>query len=464
MAATQYNAARFRANVATGLGGFVEADPGTPDPGTPTADALTDLPGWQLQSSSNFKALSVLPGTFLSTPAYGGTQTASDILNMKFDAFPTTFADTRSNHLNGRTITGCKVLSGNTAVFGAVNSGDVNRAVTGTDMPTGAMVLSYAATGPDIGGYGTGPRLTLNRACTGTSTSRTVTTLGVNYRRTVANLTTAAGSTSVSTDADIFLATDDAPAGGVGRTLNSVNIPPRTTIVTVIDARNATISNPASTSGTANADIGRDYGVYDIQFSVANGILSAPIWTDDAGMHHVACVRPKWNGSGNGTCQGGRWQYAFKCDALPTYKVAYLMWPASGGNISGSTSGTGVGGNGEIDFIECNLSVTSHIGGFMHWQDGTGGQSSSPTTQLVVDSVWHIYTVEWRPNADRVSSTLEFFIDGVSIKKFTGSNVPNQPMNPRFQCETMIDDEVKHVDPATNGFVRFAYIAFWKMV
>lgn len=448
-----------------------------PAPSTPDATGLTDLPGWKLQASSNFAGTPVAAGTNATTgksnflTAYNLAPSVNDILNLKIDAFSsgtTAAADTRSNYSGGRSITGCKILSGNAAVFGAVAAGDVGRAVTGTGITTGSMVIAFAATGPDINGYGTGPRLTLSRVCTATSASMTATTLGLNFQRTALNLTTNAGSKTVTTDADFFVPRDAANGtGGVGRTLNASSIPPRTTIATYVNARQVTLSANALTSTTVDGNVGRDYGVYGTDWTVANGVLSCPISTDDAGKHITAAPRPKWNNSTSGTCQGGRWEMMIKTDALSTYKIALLMWPESGSNISGSTSGTGIGGNGEIDFPECNLGASNTAGGFMHYQDGTGKgdfQATASTTQRIVTDVWVKYAIEWRPNADRVSSTLKFLVNDAVVKTFTGSKVPNQRMNPRFQIETIISDETLHIDPNVSGNFMFAYIAFWQMI
>lgn len=461
-------AARYRADVATGTGGFVDpggGGGGGGGPATPNADTLTDLPGWHLQATTNFPALSVAAGAFLSNPAYGGTATANDIGKMKFSAYPFTFGDSRSKHLPGRTVTACKTFSTSPAVYGVFSVADIGRGITGTGIPSGTMILAYDATGPNINGYGTGPRITMSRNATGTSAALSVAVLSGVQKKTVANLTTFIGDTHVSTDADTFITVD------VGRTLNSVNITPRSTIVTVTDARNAIISTLALASATATSNIGQDYGSYDVLFAVQDGILSAPIFTDDLGIHHVCAPYPKLNGLNASPwgVVGGRFEQAFRCaSVLNTYKDAHLLWPDSGHSTSGTTApsppGTGLGGNGEIDFPETNFTSSAKVGGFMHWQDGTGQQSTASSTQLAVDAAWHIYTIEWRPNADRVSSTLEFFIDGVSIKKFTGVNVPNQPMHWILQCETTIADFTVPVDPSMIGKMEWGYMAFWTMV
>lgn len=454
-------AATIVTDAANGGGGGVVTPPTIPD--APTTDTIT---GWTLQATTNFKAKPVGVGGVLADPFYGGTASANDIGKMKMNAYGTTAHDTRWKHGPEVSIGSCKIASGQAVIYGPFTATHVNRAITGTGLPSGTFSTAFAATGPDIAGMGTGPRLTLNRAATATSSSMTAKVNAQLEKRQLPGLTLSGNTFSMGAVTS-FIPYD------VGRTINAPEIPPHTTIVSCT-ATGGVMSAAAITDGPAtSANIGPDYGLYSSSkwYVSADGILHCPMWTDDAGVHWSAAPRPKLNGV-NSVPYGvpnGIFEVGLRLPILSTRKVAFLLWPDSDHSTSGTTApsppGTGTGGNGEIDGPEVTLDGLSNIACFMHWQDGGADRPQSGGSvglKLVGDGLFHIYTFIWDPNPDRVSSSLIFKVDGVVKKTFTGFNVPNQKMHWVLQCEAMIDDYVNHLNPSDAGDIEFAYIAYWK--
>ena len=81
----------------------------------------------------------------------------------------------------------------------------------------------------------------------------------------------------------------------------------------------------------------------------------------------------------------GRYAVRWKADAIPGYKVAWLLWPDS--EVWPR--------DGEIDFPEGNLDGT--VEGFMHRQNGTSGgdQDHAGSAVRFGDGRWHTAVTEW---------------------------------------------------------------------
>lgn len=155
-------------------------------------------------------------------------------------------------------------------------------------------------------------------------------------------------------------------------------------------------------------------GTLNIHVHTENGIpMSAALLPTIAGA----------TGPGGGQTYG-RYTFRFKVDAVPGYKVAFLLWP--------DTTPNGGPGNGEIDFPEFNFNST--IWGHFHRQGSTTWSDyRAVDTNVVAASGWHIATITWRPGA------LSYALDGHTVLAVTGSAVPDTPMHMVIQSETYTD-------------------------
>lgn len=183
--------------------------------------------------------------------------------------------------------------------------------------------------------------------------------------------------------------------------------------------------------------------------SVADGVLTKHVHTED-GVHMVAALTPKAFGTPKFGSLYGRYEVRFRIDRLaPGYKVAWLLWPDAGTNITGSASG--VGGNGEIDFPEKNLDSQT-VGGFVHHQDATTGSDQIGFRAPADSRDWHTYTIEWSPDL------VVFELDGDEVGR-TSERVPDTPMHWVLQTETWLEDE----DPADDveAEIEIDWVSVW---
>lgn len=162
-------------------------------------------------------------------------------------------------------------------------------------------------------------------------------------------------------------------------------------------------------------------GIYDNGIlEVKNSCLILNVHSTLLGKPLTAALLPKLGSTGKSIRRSIR----FKCDKLPGYKLAWLLWPNSGDWPK----------DGEIDFPECNLNGDT-IKGFMHEQNATEGkeQLRAVTNTVATDGRWHTATINWKSGGWR-TPRCEFVLDGVSIAKFT-TRVPNGPMHEVIQTE-----------------------------
>lgn len=198
-------------------------------------------------------------------------------------------------------------------------------------------------------------------------------------------------------------------------------------------------------------------GTYDPgrTISISNSVMRLHMHTTSDGIVRVSApvpyIRPpsgsvKWPGQVYG-------RYAYRARWLapaPGFKVAWLLWPDSGTNTSGSPSGTG--GNGEIDFPEFDLAELNHVSGFMHRQDATVGNDQYQCSAEVDATQWHTYTVEWSPNL------CEFFIDDDKIGSTT-ERVPYTAMHLVLQSETQLSGGKPAPDVVAD--IELDWVAIW---
>ena len=181
--------------------------------------------------------------------------------------------------------------------------------------------------------------------------------------------------------------------------------------------------------------------------SVDDGILRKDLRTVD-GKPRVAALVPKIHDQKPYGSLYGRYSVRFRSDRVTGYKVAWLLWPDSGTNITGSASGTG--GNGEIDFPELDLDSPA-VKGFVHFQDATRRDDQYASKTSVDISDWHTYTIEWSPDL------VVFLLDGVEVGRTT-ERVPNNPMHWVLQTETSLK---KPTPAGASGSIEIDWVSVW---
>jgi hypothetical protein len=161
-------------------------------------------------------------------------------------------------------------------------------------------------------------------------------------------------------------------------------------------------------------------GKYDNSIlEVKNSCLILNVHTSLLGTPLTAALLPQLGSTGRGIRRSIR----FKCEKLPGYKLAWLLWPNSGVWPR----------DGEIDFPECNLNGDT-IKGFMHWQGGSSSDQSRATSGVnPCDGRWHTATTMWKPGKWRTRECT-FILDGIRIGHFT-DHVPYGPMHEVIQTE-----------------------------
>lgn len=205
-------------------------------------------------------------------------------------------------------------------------------------------------------------------------------------------------------------------------------------------------------------------GMYDPRnITVRDGTMRIRVYTDALMTIHVAAPVPlilgpdklQW-GLQNLTWPDqlyGRYAVTMRVPApLPGYKIAWLTWPDVGTNTTGEADGTG--GNGEIDWPECNLGTSIvRVGGFMHRQGATLG-SDQYSCGITLDlRQWHTYVTEWGP------TRCSFLVDGIVVGSTT-DRIPNTMMHHVLQTETQLSGGAP--SPLVDGYVEVRDYAAWK--
>ena len=165
-----------------------------------------------------------------------------------------------------------------------------------------------------------------------------------------------------------------------------------------------------------------DGGFYEPRnLSMSDGMLRLQLRRED-GTTQAAAPYPRMD-----ALTHGRYAVRFRADAVPGFKIAWLLW---------RTSETW----GEIDFPEGDLDGDIHA--FMHKESGQDAFDSG----VEVAGAWHTTVIEWTPGR------VQFFLDDRLIGTST-SGVPLQPMNWILQSETVLSG-----DPPEDGAVANIYV------
>ncbi|WP_240341940.1 glycoside hydrolase family 16 protein [Arthrobacter sp. Alg241-R88] len=185
----------------------------------------------------------------------------------------------------------------------------------------------------------------------------------------------------------------------------------------------------------------RNSGYYPSKvLSVHNGVLDMFLHSEN-GVSMGAAPSPRFAGATVPPYNSqlyGRYSVRFKADALPGYKVAWLLWPVSKQWPQ----------DGEIDFPEGDLSTVIYAA--LHGiRDGSHQFDVFRPNVPFTD--WHVATTEWSPGR------IEFFLDGKSIGVAT-SMVPNKPMRYILQTESCLTGCPA---PQTSGHVYVDWVAIW---
>jgi len=193
-----------------------------------------------------------------------------------------------------------------------------------------------------------------------------------------------------------------------------------------------------------------DNGHYDPQavVSIDDGVLTKYLHTGDDGNHRVAALLPRVPGTDEHGTIYGRYSIRFRSESIPGYKIAWLLWPDEGTNVTGSV--TGVGGNGELNWPEMDLDSDT-VSGFVHFQDAIVNNDQYATSTPIDIDEWHTYTMEWSPDL------VVMYLDGVEIGRTT-ERIPNTAMHWVIQTETSLKVEP---DDDVSGRLEIDWVAAW---
>ena len=148
-----------------------------------------------------------------------------------------------------------------------------------------------------------------------------------------------------------------------------------------------------------------------------NGLLDVWIHTEN-GTRYVAAMRPRIEER-----RAMRVSVCMRAEVIPGYKVVYMLWPTTGQGNS----------NGEIDYPEAKLNLTSTANAFMHYDpEPQSGKFQDWYDADVSLQRWHTYTMKWHAGRDYVT----FHVDGRRIGRSEGPKVPDGPMIYIMQHET----------------------------
>jgi hypothetical protein len=182
------------------------------------------------------------------------------------------------------------------------------------------------------------------------------------------------------------------------------------------------------------------HGLYSTNrvLSVRYGKLRYWVHTEK-GQPLVAAPYPS-PGAGYLHVRYGKMEIRFRADAVPGYKMAWMLWPDSNHAA-----------DGEIDFPEGNF--TTDVRGFSHCTGANHVVNCLNVHTGRSFQRWHTAVAIWTPG--RVT----FRLDGVRVGTTT-RQVPWRSMHPVFQTETSIGSLLP---PRTaSGMVYMDYVTIWR--
>jgi hypothetical protein len=173
--------------------------------------------------------------------------------------------------------------------------------------------------------------------------------------------------------------------------------------------------------------------------SVRDGVLDKYLHTRD-GAAQVAALTPAIDGRAWQGQLHGRYSVRFRSDAVPGFKMAWLLWPSSDD-----------WNEGEIDFPEADLG--EEIGGFSHDVNGNPSRNAWAMDTGVGMDDWHTATIEWTPDG------VTFVLDDQTWTTNDRSAIPTDPMRWVLQTETALGGGAPSAGSA--GHVQIDWVVAW---
>ncbi len=214
--------------------------------------------------------------------------------------------------------------------------------------------------------------------------------------------------------------------------------------------------NVADTTSRSPGQTQNGYWYDSKVLSVSGGILNIHLHTEliNGVYEHLSGVpTEKLPGKGDFVGQSyGRYSVCMRADPVYGYKTAFLLW----------ADGKPWPANGEIDFPESLNDLKGPINAAVWWEYGTyanNNQTWKTVTSSGFYNNWHVYTIDWTPNA------LIYSIDGNVVQNFSGSlatwpdgrsKIPLGPMSWHLQTETSTSGETPNNTDAGNVQVDWA--------
>jgi hypothetical protein len=182
--------------------------------------------------------------------------------------------------------------------------------------------------------------------------------------------------------------------------------------------------------------------IYDPnRLSVAGGVLRGRLGGPlEAGKIKVAAFLPQFY-LDDRDVSAVHCIFRAKADIMPSFKVAWLLWPKS------NTSNP----DGEVDFLEGNLGGSS-MSWFMHRQSPTVNGTQDVGHIPAPASSWQTYEFEWQRATSFWAKFNGVFVKNERGENVTTVNVPANEMHPVFQSETRLD-RTSGVTPADAGSI-----------
>ncbi len=172
---------------------------------------------------------------------------------------------------------------------------------------------------------------------------------------------------------------------------------------------------------------------------VKDGMLDCHLYTSGE-QPQVCALTPTPNGQQWHGQLYGRYSVRFRADAVPGYKIAWLLWPDSD-----------IWSQGEIDFPEAPLDAP--ITGSSHRTDGAPADFAWFVATATRMQDWHTATIDWEPGR------LTFLLDGQSWTTTDPVALPKVPMRWTLQAET---DITAAPPPRTaQGDIQIDWVAAW---
>ncbi|NUT70581.1 glycoside hydrolase family 16 protein [Pseudarthrobacter sp. C4D7] len=142
----------------------------------------------------------------------------------------------------------------------------------------------------------------------------------------------------------------------------------------------------------------------------------------------------------------GRYSVRFRYDAIPGYKMAFLLWPSSDD-----------WNEGEIDWPEGALDGSLYGNSAIKGTRTTDGMDFDPADKTYSKAragQWHVATIEWKPGLVR------WFLDDELVDQTTKPRgVPDTPMRWTLQVETADDAKADFPAAGTDGHLQVDWVA-----